>query len=321
MLRRFDITVTDRWEEPLLGLAERLGVQCFSSPCLETRSGKGGEEEIRLTGKTIVSFLASTVEQPIDQLEHSIRLWLQRNIGKAWGLSTKDYRDNEDWMQSFRAYFQPIQISPHLWIRPPWHEPLTLGSECLQLQIDPGMAFGTGTHETTRLCLQLLGSLSVTAGSFLDIGAGSGILAFYLLKSGARRVEAIEIDGPAIENLRKNAALNGIRKGLSIVQGDIYVYEPPWPIDGLVANISSPVLLDTFSRLEQWLPEKGWAVFSGVNSTNAPAVRQGLKKAGLAIDREVVEGEWHGFLTSRATDVRTSSKRPRSPRRSRSPSS
>ncbi len=312
MLRRFDITVTDRWEEPLLGLAERLGVQSFSSPCLETRSGKGGEEEIRLTGKTVVSFLASTVEQPVEQLESHLRQWLQKTVGRAWVLSIRDYSDNEDWMQSFRAYFQPIKITPRLWIRPPWHAPIAGAAGCLQLQIDPGMAFGTGTHETTRLCLQLLESLPLKGDSILDIGAGSGILAFFLVKSGARQVEAIEIDGPAIENLRKNATLNGIRKGLSIVQGDIFTYEPPWPISGLVANISSPVLLETFARMASWLPENGWAVFSGVNSTNAPAVRQGLKKNGFTIERELTEGEWHGFLTRRSSSVRTSSKRPAS---------
>lgn len=296
MLRRIDIRLPDAGEEPLLGLAERLGVMAFSSPCLQAVT-QGGEEEVAFTGETVVSLLFSTVEQDPAAINRRLRSWLRREGFAQAAVSRLDYPDQTDWMEGFRQYFQPIRVGKGILVCPPWAVPDEPAA--VRLLIDPGMAFGTGTHETTRLCLQFLEELAPAGGRFLDLGAGSGILAFYLARRGAAAVVAVEKEGPAVENLRKNADLNGIAAGLDILCADLAAWTPPFMADGLVANLTSPLLLEFLPRFATWTRPGGWGVFSGVNSTNADRVREALASAGWRLDRERTEGEWHGFLAHR----------------------
>ncbi|RCK80846.1 MAG: Ribosomal protein L11 methyltransferase [Candidatus Ozemobacter sibiricus] len=296
MLRRLDIKVPEEAEEPLLGLAERLGVMVFSSPCLVTEI-QGGEEDIAFTGETVVSFLFSTVEQPADEIHRQVQEWVQREGYADATITILEYPDQTDWMAGFRQYFQPLRVGKGILVCPPWNVPDD--QTRLKLLIDPGMAFGTGTHETTRLCLMLLEETAPPGGRFLDLGSGSGILAFYLLRRGAAAVIAVEKEGPAVENLRKNAELNQITTGLEVRCADLSGFSPPWPADGLVANLTSPLLREFLPRFAEWVKPEGWGIFSGVNTANAGLVRSSFEPAGWRLDREITEGEWHGFLARR----------------------
>jgi len=300
MLRRIDLQIPDHLEEQLLGLAERHGMQFFSSPCI-VDTGEG-EEDYRFTGETVASFLFSTVEQNAAALEAAINQWQQsENPGGAPPI-LRDYADDEDWMRTFRTYFQPIQVGNRIVVRPPWSNPLPDESEGVTILIDPGMAFGTGTHETTRLCLLLMEGLPIKGQYLLDIGSGSGILAFALLKWGAQLVEAVEIDGPAVENLKKNALLNGFKPDARLLVScrDLASFRPSQRLaDGLTANITSPVLLEHLELLAGFLKPKAWGVFSGINSTNAPKLRQALNQGSWKLQKESVENGWHGFLASK----------------------
>jgi len=301
MLRQIDLKVPDRLEEAFWGLVDRLGVQAFASPCIVDVDA--GEEDFRFTGETVVSFLFSTVEQPAAEIERAIRDWRAEEAPDSPAPAITDFDDNQDWMQTFRQYFQPIRVDERIIVRPPWSEPLPGEENAVTVLIDPGMAFGTGTHETTRLCLRLLADLPLEGGRYLDLGAGSGILAFYLVKRGAKLVEAVEIDGPAVENLRKNAALNHVERRLTVHCADLAGFTPAGPAQGLVANITSPVLLEHLPRLAGFLPDGGWGVFSGINSTNAPRLRKALATTPWSLEKELTEGEWHGFLARLAPDV------------------
>ncbi len=295
MLLRLDIKVPDSLEEPMAGLAERLGLVFFSSPVIE--DAPGSEEAFRLTGSTVVSLMYSAVEQDASGIEREISEFLHEEGIPPQSVSRLEYSDQQDWMEPFRAYFQPIQVGGKILVRPPWITSDEAGGKSLEIVIDPGMAFGTGTHETTRLCLTLIEPLSPEGGSFLDVGAGSGILSFYLCKRGARLVTALEMEGPAVENLRKNSTLNGIPDGqLETIRGLLEDFSPAERFDGLAANITSPVLLANFDRLASFLKPGGWAVFSGVNVTNAPEVRKVLKKKPWKNFREITEGDWHAFF-------------------------
>lgn len=299
MLKRFNLTIKSELEEPLLGLAEVLGVSAFSSPQIRDAVG-GGETDFVYTGETVVSFIASTVEQDITAIEMVITNWLIDNGLSRSVLALEEYSDNQDWMAGFRDHFRPICVGEHIVIRPPWAEALAHEDKAVTLLIDPGMAFGTGTHETTRLCLELLQPMNVSGQHFLDLGAGSGILSFYLMKCGADSGVAIEIEGAAVENMRKNAALNGISDRLKLLCADLGRYQPEFIADGIVANITSPVILEYLPVFSPWVKKGGWGVFSGVNSSNAPAVKKAFAANGWGEMEEITEGDWHGFRLTKS---------------------
>lgn len=293
MLKRFNITIPSEFEEPLIGFADRFGVNVFSSPLI--RDTCKGETDFELTGFTIVSFLVSTVEQNPDKICSELKIWMKDFDLENQNIEIEEYADNQDWMAGFREHFKPITVGNSIVIRPPWATALPHEKEALTILIDPGMAFGTGTHETTRLCLEFLESLNVAGQYFLDLGAGSGILSFYLMKKGAAGGAAVEIEGAAVENMRKNAALNGISDRLEMLCADLGEFRPEMLADGLVANITSPVILEFISAFSPWVKKGGWGVFSGVNSSNAPSVKEAFAKNGWIDLQEKIEGDWHGF--------------------------
>jgi ribosomal protein L11 methyltransferase len=298
VLKRFNLTVPVDLEEPLLGLADRLGLSAFSSPQIRDAVGKG-ETDFILTGETIVSFIASTVEQDTAAIEAEIVAWLKDFALAPACLNCEEYADNQDWMLGFREHFKPMRVGDSIIIRPPWAEPLPDEDSATTILIDPGMAFGTGTHETTRLCLELLEPLNLAGSYFLDIGAGSGILAFYMMKRGASGGIAVEIEGAAVENMRKNAALNGISDRLQMLCADLASFSPSLPAEGLIANITSPVIIEYLPLMSQWVRSGSWGVFSGVNSTNADSVKQAFAANGWRLVNEITDGDWHGFFLNR----------------------
>ena len=293
MLKRFNIKVPTEYEEPLIGLAERFGVNVFTSPVImETDRG---ETDYDFTGETTVSFIVSDTEQKPDEIYTQICNWLKETGLEATKPEIEEYSDNQDWMAGFREHFQSLQVGKNIIIRPPWEHLTTEDENKIGLIIDPGMAFGTGTHETTRLCLELLEDIDVAGNYFLDMGAGSGILSFYLMKRGASAGAAVEIEGAAVENMKKNAALNGMSDRLKMECSDIESFKPSIPADGLVANITSPVILDNIAILSKMVKPGAWGVFSGVNSTNAEKVRKAFKENNWKEVKENTEGDWHGF--------------------------
>lgn len=297
MLKRFNVTVPSEFEEPLLGLADRFGAGAFSSP--QIRDEGIGETDFVFTGETVVSFIASTIEQDVPAIEAAIIEWLKDFALPSAALSIEEYSDNQDWMAGFREHFKPICVGDSIVIRPPWEPALPCEEHATTILIDPGMAFGTGTHETTRLCLDYLSQIDPTGQFFLDLGAGSGILSFYLMKHNAAGGVAIEIEGSAVENMRKNAALNGISDRLKMLCADLGSYKPEILADGIVANITSPVIIEYLPVFSQWVKKGGWGVFSGVNSTNAPWVKEAFARNGWCNLKEKVDGDWHGFYLTR----------------------
>ncbi|GAB1352721.1 MAG TPA: 50S ribosomal protein L11 methyltransferase [Candidatus Rifleibacterium sp.] len=297
MLKRFNVTIPSDYEEPLLGLADRFGVGVFSSP--QIRDEGIGETDFVYTGETIVSFVASTVEQDTAAIETAIIDWLKDFSLNPSALSIEEYSDNQDWMAGFREHFKPICVGDKIVVRPPWEPELPHETQANTILIDPGMAFGTGTHETTRLCLEFMSQIDPAGQFFLDLGAGSGILSFYLMKHNAQGGVAIEIEGAAVENMRKNAALNGISDRLKMICADLGTYKPEIEADGLVANITSPVILEYLPVFTPWVKKGGWGIFSGVNSTNAPIVKEAFARNGWKHLQEKTDGDWHGFYLIR----------------------
>lgn len=169
----------------------------------------------------------------------------------------------EKWAEAWKSNFKPLLISPRIVVKPPW-EKYAPQKEQIIIEIDPGMAFGTGTHPSTQMCLQTLDKMIPSfpdPPSLLDVGTGSGILAIAARKLGAKRVVAIDIDPVAVESARKNAAANKMKKGIDFRVGS--VPGASLGFDIVVANLLPQELLSVASSLAEKISPGGVAIVSG----------------------------------------------------------
>jgi ribosomal protein L11 methyltransferase len=149
----------------------------------------------------------------------------------------------DDWAERWRRFHEPVLVGGRIWVRPPWSEPL---EGTLDLAIDPGRAFGTGAHPTTRLCLELLLELE-PGGSLADLGCGSGVLAIAAARLGFAPVAAVDNEAAALEATLSNAAANGVQLD-RVEQLDLRTRRPP-AADTITANLMRPLLLRVAGRL------------------------------------------------------------------------
>ena len=162
----------------------------------------------------------------------------------------------QDWVRLTQSQFAPVEITPQFWVVPSWHEPPTGARHAIRL--DPGLAFGTGTHPTTRMCLRWLAGRPAALGRVLDYGCGSGILAIGAAKLGATQVTAVDIDPAAVRATRDNAARNAVtlRAGLpDLAQGEY---------DLVLANILATPLKLLAPLLVSHVARGGWLVLAGI---------------------------------------------------------
>ena len=203
---------------------------------------------------------------------------------------------HEDWAESWKIHFTPTRISEHLVVSPSW-ETYTAPAGVKVVVIDPGMTFGTGLHESTRGCLQLMdhATSSHAGGSVLDIGCGSGILSIAAAKLGYDPVVGIDNYPLAIETSTRNAAGNTVSCAFTLA--DIANYAPNRPYNLVVANLLANLISDQAESITRCLAPRGGLIVSGIMTDQYTRVQHTLERVGL-IQREQIElGEWTtGFL-------------------------
>lgn len=190
---------------------------------------------------------------------------------KLTGQSLPEYRlgrlGDQDWVRLSQSQFAPIRVSDRLWIVPSWHQ--APDPDATNLVLDPGLAFGTGSHPTTRLCLRWLEERLEPGQSVIDYGCGSGILAIAAAKLGAGRVNGVDIDPQALVASRRNARLNNVAVDF-VAAGDC----APEPADVVVANILSGPLKVLAPLLVRLVRNGGRLVLSGILASQADEVAQ-----------------------------------------------
>jgi ribosomal protein L11 methyltransferase len=197
-----------------------------------------------------------------------------------------------DWVAHVRSAFRPV-CAGGFWILPVWQDPPPAPGP-RTLIVDPGRAFGTGGHETTRLCLDALQALAARAplGRVLDLGAGSGILAIAALRLGAQRATAIDLDPEALASAAHHARLNGV--GPDLLLGDGASPFRAAAFDTIVANVSAPLLWSRSRELVALLRPAGALVLSGFLREDVPRLCDAYSFAGPA--RAASEGEWAALV-------------------------
>lgn len=247
--------------------------------------------EVALTGTSVVKGYLPENEDLADKLkrlDQDLRHLLEdfpHWVVQVKGMTLRE----EDWATAWKAYYKPARIGKHFVIKPTWEEaPAEAGD--IVLELDPGMAFGTGTHPTTTLCLEMLEKIVRPGQRVFDLGTGSGILAIAAAKLGAR-VEAVDLDKVAVEVARENVALNGVGESVKVEWGDLGQV-----LDGqadlVVANIIADVIIRLLPELRQLLAPAGEFLASGIIDTRADEVEAELKAAGLEIVERAEDSGW-----------------------------
>lgn len=207
----------------------------------------------------------------------------------------------EDWESGWKRHFKPIRVSARLVVRPSWHTYRRRPKETV-IVIDPKMAFGTGTHESTRLALRLLEPCARRTSRVLDVGTGSGILTIAALKLGARRAFAFDIDGFSIENARENLRRNRCQDRTRLRLGSAADMPVSWPksYELILANIQRTVITDLLPMLHDRLAPQGTLIVSGLLLDETETMRRSFAASGLAEIDRLTEGEWAAFALRRA---------------------
>lgn len=198
----------------------------------------------------------------------------------------------EDWESGWKAYYHALTIGERLAIVPSWE---TLDTDRAVVTLDPGMAFGTGAHETTALCLETLDALVHGGERVLDIGTGSGILAIAALKLGAAKAEGVDIDPMCVRTAGENALRNGVENDFTVLIGDLSA-QASGKYDIICANIVANAILHLAPAVPPLLSETGAFIASGIIDTRKDEVLEGLTKAGLHIQEVREKNGWAAII-------------------------
>ena len=237
--------------------------------------------------------LRSGVNEVVEQIKARLQT-VARELPLGEGtLEFKEVRE-EDWANTWKAYFKP-EIVGRIMILPSWLEEEGKEAGRVVVKIDPGMAFGTGAHPSTRLTLLLLQETINGGETVYDIGAGSGILAISAVKLGAGRVLAVDIDPVAVETARENVDRNGVGKEVTVIRGDL-LNGLSTEADLIIANIIAEVITRITPGVSGLLREKGVFITSGIICSKAGLVKEELVQAGFRIEKELEETGWVAFM-------------------------
>jgi len=205
--------------------------------------------------------------------------------------------DEQDWQNSWKKNFTTFKIGDKLVIKPSWEQWNISEGEIL-LECDPGMAFGTGQHPTTRFCLAMLEKYAGKYSSVLDIGCGSGILCIAAAKLGAESAVGFDNDPVAIDHARQMSAQNQTDMLTSFFTHDLDRYKPDTKFDFVTANLFAEVLIQYRDKIESYVSDTGYLAITGITIWKKDIVCQEYLQCGFKVIDSFSDSEWCGFLLS-----------------------
>jgi ribosomal protein L11 methyltransferase len=235
---------------------------------------------------------------PDDERVPEAKTQLESALGHMqlmYPMPTPEYTtvDDEDWAEAWKAHYQPVRLGRNILIRPIWIE-LETQPDDIEIALDPGMAFGTGTHPTTQLCLAALEDLVQPAALALDLGCGSGILSIAAAKLGAKSILALDNDPIAVTATTENARQNGVADKIVAQVGSLEnIISSARRFDIIAVNILARIIIEMCGeKLGQTVRPGGLAIFSGIIEDQADDVETALRQTGLEPYTRRRQGDW-----------------------------
>lgn len=213
--------------------------------------------------------------------------------GKAFGrmeVEARPVRD-EDWKDNWKEYFKPAKITERIVVKPTWEEYEKQSEDELIIQIDPGMAFGTGTHETTTLCIRLMEKYLQEGDAVLDVGCGSGILSIAAGLLGMKNILGVDIDPIAVQVSQENVQLNGLSQLVNIQYGDL-TKGIDYKADLVVANLMADLVMMLSEDVAKHLKGKGLFISSGILVEKQAQVAEAIGRNGFEVIEVLEQGDW-----------------------------
>ena len=261
------------------------------------RYGKGVSTELAGEGKVLLrTYLTTRSRQRMARIDVGVRL--VGAIEPIGDLEIRELPEDEDWMESWKSHFRILRIGTRLVIKPTWLElDFTASPDDIVIEIDPGVAFGTGYHPTTDTCLQAMEQHIAPGMTVLDLGTGSGILTIAAIKLGAGLVTALDIDSQAVTAARRNFRRLGINNQVRLGQGSVpHPTAPAGNFDLAVANISARGVADRCPFILTALKPGALFIASGLLNTQKEEVAAVVEPLGFSLISEWPQEEWTTLL-------------------------
>ncbi|WP_318508348.1 50S ribosomal protein L11 methyltransferase [Bacillus sp. T3] len=242
----------------------------------------------------INSFLGETVEEIKDAINNLILF----NIDIGKNNVTISEVNEEEWATAWKKYYNPVKISERFTIVPTWEDYTPVSSDELIIELDPGMAFGTGTHPTTVMCVQALERTVKAGDNCIDVGTGTGVLSIAAAMLGAQKVTALDLDEVAVHSAILNIKLNKVHENVTVAQNNL-LDGIEGPADIVVANILAEVILRFTDDVAKVVKPDGYFIASGIIGQKKQQVREAIESVGFTIQETLVMEDWVAFIAKK----------------------
>lgn len=240
------------------------------------------------------SFLGETVEGIKDAINNLLVYDIDLGLNN---ISISEVNE-EEWATAWKKYYNPVKISEKFTIVPTWETYEPVSSDEKIIELDPGMAFGTGTHPTTVLCIQAIERTVKPQDKVIDVGTGSGVLSIAAAMLDAKEVLALDLDDVAVESAKLNIKLNKVHPTVTVKQNNL-LGNVEGPVDVVVANILAEVIVRFTDDVYRVLENGGTFISSGIISMKKQEVKDALIKSGFKIEETMMMEDWVAFIAKK----------------------
>lgn len=243
----------------------------------------------------VTSFLGETVEE----IKQAINNLLVYDIDLGHNTISISEVNEEEWATAWKKYYKPVKISEKITIIPTWEDYEPVSTDEIIIELDPGMAFGTGTHPTTIMCMQALEKVVKPDDNVIDVGTGTGVLSIAAAKLGASKIEALDLDEVAVKSAQINVKLNKVQDKILVKQNNLLDNVKDGTADIIVGNLLAEIILRFVQDVARVLKQGGTFITSGIIKGKKQEVKQSLLDHGFTIDETLQMEDWVAFIATK----------------------